>query len=285
MSKKKKNRQKHSTSVYQVVINTDGACAGNPGSMGIGGVIHQKYPEEKTLTFSEPAGRGSNNEAEYLAVIKALELAIPLQPESVLVRSDSQLVIYQIAGAYRINFPHLAKLYSKVQNLVRQFPGKVEFAWVPREQNKQADALASKAAGMPQAVIKEDKIITWQGNYLPDKEKVEKLPPVNPDCQREINRLINLGERAKFQDFAKLKTGGLDGYSKASVGKLSEYAVARFGDESARWLKEATGNLEGEYGKSALRWVARGLPPDAALKKVSVDMEIRANATRNINFR
>ena len=276
--KKKQKQQKQSTRAYQIIINTDGACAGNPGAMGIGGVIHQKHPEEKTFTFSESAGRGTNNEAEYMAVIKALEMALPLQPESVIVRSDSQLVICQINGVYRINHAHLAKLCSKAQSLVRKFPGKVDFTWIPREQNKQADALASKAAGMPQAVVKEDQVITWHSEYLPDEQEIEKLPPVNPDCQRGLNRLINLGKRAKFGDFAKLKTGGMDKYSRMAMEKLADNAAVRFGKESVKWLQEATGGFEADYGKTALRWVARGLPPDMALKKVSVDVEVGTNA-------
>lgn len=92
---------------------------------------------------------------------------------------------------------------------------------VPMSKNKkkqkqsEADALASKAAGMPQAVIKGDQMITWNSKYLPVEQEIEKLPPVN--CRREIESLIKMGERAKFQDFTKLKTGGLDGYSRARV--------------------------------------------------------------------
>lgn len=266
---------------YQLIINTDGACTGNPGAMGIGGVIHQHYPDEKTITFSEPAGTGTNNEAEYLAVIKAMEMALELHPDAaVVVRSDSQLIINQINGIYRIKHPHLARLYSKTKALAGQFPVKVEFQWVPREQNKQADALASKAAGMPQAVSKENQIITWQTNYLPEDAQIEQLPQVNPDCRRELARLINLGDRAKFGDFTRLKTGGLDKYSKAGVDILTEYATQRFGPDAVRWLQEATGGFGEAYGKTTLRWVARGLPPDMALKKVSVDLEVKANTHR-----
>ncbi|HOV79847.1 MAG TPA: ribonuclease HI family protein [Bacillota bacterium] len=253
---------KKNKTIFQVMINTDGACAGNPGLMGIGGVIRQNYPEEKALTFSEPAGLGTNNEAEYLAVIKALEMTLPLQPESVIVKSDSQLVICQLTGAYRINYPHLARLHGKVKSLAKQFPGEVKFAWVPREQNKQADALASKAAGMPQAVIRGDKVIAWRSDYVPDKQQIANLPMTKPECRRGLDKLLNLGEKARFRDFAGLKTGGLDGYSKAKVEKLTEYAGVRFGVESVEWLEEAAGGFGGDYGKAALRWVARGLPPD-----------------------
>lgn len=263
---------------YQLIIHTDGACAGNPGVMGIGGVIHQNYPDEKTITFSEPAGTGTNNEAEYLAVIRALKVALELKPEgSVIIKSDSQLVVCQVNGEYRINHAHLARLHGKVRALAKQLPGKVKFQWISREQNKHADALASAAAGMPQAVIKDNRVVSWQTNYIPDDEEIKKLPQVNPDCHRVLNKLINLGDRAKFGDFIKLKTSGMDKYSRASVDKLAEIAAQRFGPDTIEWLQSATGGFDEEYGKTALRWVARGLPPDMALKKVSVDMEVRAN--------
>ena len=74
---------------------------GNPGKMGVGGIII-KNPEQETITFSKSLGKGTINQAEYLAVITALERLSSLKPQSILILSDSQLVINQINGVYHI---------------------------------------------------------------------------------------------------------------------------------------------------------------------------------------
>lgn len=268
-------------SLDKLIAYTDGACVGNPGLMGIGGIIYRQ--NKKIEMFSEPAGYGTNNEAEYLAVIRALELAIPYTPGSILVCSDSQLVVYQIIGEYGINYPHLARLNGRVMFLVSIFPGKVAFQWVPRKRNSEADALASKAAGMPQAVIDGNEIVPWRVDegYHPTEEELSVLPSLREECSVNLNGLLQLRDNAKFKDFVKLKTGGIDNYSRASVDLLSKYVAARFGLGAVAWLEKVVGSFDTDYGKKALRWAARGLPPDMALKKVSVDMEIQANFAKS----
>lgn len=260
-----------------LIIHTDGACSGNPGPMGIGGIIQENG---LTLeTFSESMGRGTNNEAEYLAIIRALELAIKYQPESVVMKSDSQLAVYQIQGEYGINHEHLARLCGKVQKLTKQFPGSVRFVWVPRESNKVADAFASKAVGTPQAVIINNQVIQWQPDpkFVPNNDLTNALPEPKPACASGISKLKKM-RNPKFKDFLVIKSDGLDKYSRLSVDKLTEIVGVRFGGSSVVWLEEVVGVFESDYGKKVLKWVARGLPPDLALKKVSVDMEVAANA-------
>lgn len=274
------NLPNNQDNVTYIDVHVDGACAGNPGKMGIGGIV--TMGSEKR-TFSEPAGHGTNNEAEYLAVLKALEIVKervgsgPV-PESIRVYSDSQLVVNQLNGTYGINYPHLATLNGRVRKLIKQIPYRIIFHWIPRERNSAADALASKAADMPQAAIRGNEVVTWDADgFKPDPDKLEQLPKLKEDCEYQLTRLVGLGPRARFKEFADLKTGGIDGYSRTKIEKLTEYVIVRFGEESVTWLEEVTGGFDTDYGKTALRWVSRGLPPDMALKKVSVDMEIRAN--------
>jgi len=251
--------------------------------MGIGGVIRRQG--EPPTQFSEPAGQGTNNEAEYLAVIRALELVSWLtigSEENILVQSDSKLVVNQVNGEFRINYDHLAKLCGKVRELVEEMPCKVSFVWINREKNGIADALASQAAGTPMAVIKDGEVILWdEGGFQPDAQKVKALPEIKPECQGSIINLVNKGDKAKFGDFAKLRTGGKDKYSCATSSELAGFIETRFGGQAVSWLAEALGSLDTDYGKTVARWVARGLPPDMALKMVSVGKEISANAQKS----
>ena len=275
---KKKHRSGIKRDNYQYTVNVDGACAGNPGLMGIGGVIVKSG--ETIHSFSEAKGFGTNNEAEYLAVITALEYMIPLCPESVIIISDSQLVVNQINGMYGINYPHLAKLFNRVQTLIKQIGCPVDIVWASREDNKEADALASAAAGMPMAPISDNGSINlWipDPDYRPDADKLTELPELNWECERGIRDIVRMGGKAKFGEYAALRTGGFDGYSKTDTELLKYYISVRFGQDAVDWLVDAVGE-ETEYARKVFRWAARGLPPDMALKKVSVDTEITANA-------
>ncbi|PIU30026.1 ribonuclease H [Candidatus Woesearchaeota archaeon CG07_land_8_20_14_0_80_44_23] len=125
-------------------IATDGACSGNPGQMGLGVVISENGRVVRRI--SKPAGFGTNNRAEYLAIILALKEALKLGADSVKITSDSQLVIMQITGKYRIKSDELRKLKEEADSLAKKFR-EVKFRWVGREENFMADALA-KAASM-----------------------------------------------------------------------------------------------------------------------------------------
>lgn len=267
--------------VNEFLVYTDGACAGNPGQMGIGYVIYQNPGQKLVSTCSFSPGVGTNNRAEYLAVINALDYLTAFEPQHILVMSDSQLVVYQLTGAYAVKSPEMAKLANRVFELVNRLGCPVEFRWIPRSENKFADALASKAAGMPAARVSNNytEIEEWMGDvyFTPNLRKIESLPPVNPSCAIEIDRLIHLGKKAKFKDYIRLKTDGTDEYSKADYEMLKKYITIRHGPKAVYWLIDVLVDASPSYAANALRWAARGLPPDMALKKASVDMEMAAN--------
>lgn len=124
----------------------DGACNGNGdknATTRIGVLL--KYRGEVRGQISEHAGTGTSNTAEWKALIALLELAIEHRAEYLVVHGDSQLVIKQIEGKYRVKKPHLKLLHSQATRLLTQLTG-VRFVWIPREQNKWADALSKGKA-------------------------------------------------------------------------------------------------------------------------------------------
>lgn len=130
---------------HKLIINTDGGARGNPGPSGIGVVIR----DENSNIFAEYKkyiGEATNNVAEYRALILALEQSsgiVPL-PEMLEVRMDSELIVRQMQGKYKIKEPTLKLLASDVLKLIHNFDS-VVFKHVPREQNKEADKLVNEA--------------------------------------------------------------------------------------------------------------------------------------------
>ena len=119
----------------------DGASLGNPGKRAIGVVL--KTPT-KTYKFKKEIGEGTSNQAEYYALIAGMMLAKKLGIKELTVKGDSELVIKQMRGEYRVRDPILRKLYEKAKELERAFK-KVSYEWIPREENKEADRLATEA--------------------------------------------------------------------------------------------------------------------------------------------
>lgn len=120
-------------------IYTDGACSGNPGEAAIGIVIKEQGKVIKEI--AQGIGPATNNIAEYTALIRALEEAKQLGGQRLCVHTDSELMFKQIRGSYQVKAPQIKPLYDQVIALAKHFK-KIEFKWVPREKNKDADRLA-----------------------------------------------------------------------------------------------------------------------------------------------
>jgi len=126
-----------------VVVHTDGASRGNPGPAAIGVVITE--PSGRLLAeLSEALRPTTNNVAEYTAVIRGLERARALGARRVRCLLDSELVVRQLNGSYRVKHRDMLPLYRRVLELIQQFED-VTFAHVPRDQNAEADRLANQA--------------------------------------------------------------------------------------------------------------------------------------------
>ena len=133
----------------KTIIYTDGGSRGNPGPAGVGVVI----ANEKNQTikgYSKAIGKRTNNEAEYEAVILAMQKTKQLNGKEKVkkmdfeFRMDSELVARQLRGEYKMKEEKLIPLFIKIWNLRTEF-GEIVFKEIPREKNKTADALANEA--------------------------------------------------------------------------------------------------------------------------------------------
>ncbi|MFA5154861.1 MAG: ribonuclease HI family protein [Patescibacteria group bacterium] len=124
-------------------IYTDGGARGNPGPAGIGVAI---YDESGRLIkeISEYLGITTNNQAEYRALIKALEQARELGARELDCFLDSELVVRQLNHEYKVKNKDLAPLFLTVHNLALNF-SKITYTLIPRERNAAADKLANEA--------------------------------------------------------------------------------------------------------------------------------------------
>ncbi len=131
----------------KVRIYTDGGARGNPGPAGIGVVIlalDQGKEGDTLATISKYLGETTNNQAEYQAVISGLTEAAKLKAQEVEIVSDSELLVKQCNGEYKVKDPDLAKLFMQVWNLQQNFK-KVIFNHTLRSGNKEADRLVNEA--------------------------------------------------------------------------------------------------------------------------------------------
>ena len=124
----------------------DGATKeSNPGLRGIGGVL--KGPAGERIEISEEIGQGTNNEAEYAALMAVLDAAVEAKVENLIVYGYSQLVVRQVNGEWFIKAKELVPMCKTVLELKGQIPN-ITIRWIPREENSEADALSKKALGV-----------------------------------------------------------------------------------------------------------------------------------------
>ena len=124
-------------------LRTDGGARGNPGPAGLGMLLEARDGTRVWAGYSY-AGVMTNNRAEYLALIGGLRKALEFTPSELEVCMDSELVVHQMNGRYRIRNADLKPLAQEAQELLRRFP-KVRVRHVPRAENAAADSLANRA--------------------------------------------------------------------------------------------------------------------------------------------
>ncbi len=126
----------------ELTIFTDGASRNNPGEAGVGIFItRDSIPIEKIARY---LGTATNNVAEYTAAIIGLEHAVMLRATRVKLCADSELLVKQLNGQYKVKNEGIKPLYAKLKELIAKI-GSVEVQYIPRDQNREADALANKA--------------------------------------------------------------------------------------------------------------------------------------------
>lgn len=127
----------------RLVLRTDGASRGNPGPAAAGVVIETEAGE-LVAQGRHYLGEMTNNQAEYRALILGLKALRHKRPSAVTVKLDSELVVNQMKGSYRVRDEGLLPLFADARALVAALP-EVRFAHVPRAENHLADALANEA--------------------------------------------------------------------------------------------------------------------------------------------
>jgi probable phosphoglycerate mutase len=127
----------------EIVAYIDGGARGNPGPAGYG-VRIETADGQLIEEFSESIGVATNNVAEYRGLLAALEWARRHHTSALHVRSDSQLLVQQMLGNYKVRHPALQPLHAKAQLLAHEI-GRVSFEHVRREANQHADRLANAA--------------------------------------------------------------------------------------------------------------------------------------------
>lgn len=132
---------------HGVVIYTDGGARGNPGPSGAGAVVYKGG--KRIAHVSKFLGIRTNNWAEYEALVLVLEAARKVLgstvPEKVMVRMDSELIVKQMKGEYRVKHPELKLQHQKVKKIIAEAFPHIAFEHVPRERNKEADRYANDA--------------------------------------------------------------------------------------------------------------------------------------------
>jgi broad specificity phosphatase PhoE/ribonuclease HI len=127
----------------RVSVEADGGSRGNPGPAGYGAVVR----DESGAVIAERLGAlgvTTNNVAEYSGLIAGLKAARELGADEVDVRMDSKLVVEQMAGRWQIKHPGLRPLAEEARGLAQGF-ARIQYSWIPRERNKDADRLANAA--------------------------------------------------------------------------------------------------------------------------------------------
>src|SRR6266576_6376554 len=126
-----------------LIAHTDGGARGNPGPAGYGVVIHDSTGH-KVAALSEYLGRQTNNFAEYQAMIAALEYAVEHGPKALKIVSDSELMVRQMKGIYKVKDPTLRDLYGRARQLTSKLDW-FSIEHVLRGHNREADDLANAA--------------------------------------------------------------------------------------------------------------------------------------------
>ncbi len=127
-------------------LYTDGAARGNPGPAAVGAVLYRGSASAHNVVaeVSRAIGRATNNVAEYRAVIEGLRVAAQHSPATLVLRCDSQLLVRQLLGEYRVRSALLRPLYQEARKVLDRFPT-VVVEHVRRENNRHADRLANQA--------------------------------------------------------------------------------------------------------------------------------------------
>ncbi len=293
----------------KIKVYTDGGCSFNPGGKGgFGAVI--VYPDGREVTVSKGYRTSTNNRMEIMAAINGLEAVS--DPSDIELYSDSQYVIKTMTGQFSKGKNR--DLWPILENATKRHKS-VSWIWVKghagNRYNETCDQLATAAMEQEELLIDEgyDGIQSNVDKQNTEMPKPQNLPKRNQEkkgamgvdlsdfgkkyyalssqpeneaecrgCNAECIQAIRIfyeKENHGFKDYAALKTFGIDSLSKMIN---DEDLVALIGEDSSAYVKRYL--LEDRDVKSAYRWIARGVLPNDAVRKILVDKEIAENAAK-----
>lgn len=245
----------------EVRIYFDGGSRGNPGPAAGAAYADADGGVETSIYLPH----ATNNEAEYHGFLLAVNLAKENEYKNVLFLGDSQLVVSQVKGEWKVKSEVLAQLLARAKVGLKSLPSwRIE--WIARAENSIADRLANQAMDDGLGIMP-----------FSDEWDMPETNPIRPDIQR----LNGLGKKAEFKDIRGLKVGGMDEFSKMSETELSDrikdlpklktaFQERLKVDPVSRGLDTRD---QDKLAMNALRWVARGLKSDLAIKKILIDHE------------
>lgn len=249
-------------------LNFDGSCSPNPGgAMRYGWTI--TWVDGRTSESGaeqRPNPANTVNMAEYAGVEAGLRAYIEAGGRGpLLVQGDSQLIIFQLLGRYRVR-EHLVAPHQRVKALAAKVLGGVTFEWVRREQNSAADQLTHRP---------DERIPPIGQRTL----LVEPASATTTDVVRRQVARVNALPSPGFGDLARLKVGGTDELSSKRMPNLLALVPAALRREVEQQLSSAFPENDASQA-TALRWALRGLAMELAVRKVEVDAEISRRSGR-----
>ncbi|MER7071001.1 reverse transcriptase-like protein [Terrabacter sp. NPDC000476] len=153
----------------RLVVEADGGSRGNPGVAGYGALVRDPATGRVLVELAAPLGKQSNNVAEYSGLIAGLRAVLDIEPgATVQVKMDSKLVVEQMSDRWKIKHEDMRRLALEARDLCAEISnagGSVDFTWIPREKNKDADALSNE--GMDGVTV--HRVLT-DGDATPEAE-------------------------------------------------------------------------------------------------------------------
>lgn len=220
----------------RLLVEADGGSRGNPGVAGYGALVRDRDTGALLAERAEPLGQASNNVAEYSGLIAGLEAAEEVDAGAeVEVRMDSKLVVEQMAGRWKIKHADMKRLALDAREVVQRLEsagGSVTYTWIPREDNKDADALSND--GMDGQTIRRDLWREDGADERPAEEVLEEVvlstdetPASPPDVGAPARVLLVRHGVTDFTDAGRLDgRGGADPDLNARGREQAQRAAA-----------------------------------------------------------
>jgi ribonuclease HI len=247
----------------------DGACNPNPGPMGIG-VAMVDESGATVATISRALGDGTNNIAEFEAVLAALALAREHEIRAPEIFTDSRLVVEQVLGRYAVSARHLQVICGRAAREVHT--QEAALAWIPREENTLADRLSKRALApsvLPPYDVAAAQIEHARSVLGNENAMRETALLVLPFLEEEPWRAEEVLLAARF---------GRNGKDDAELSRFN--ARVRHGAEAVAAMEAAVAHRSEATRLKALRWAGRGFPPALVAAKLALEKALSAQFVR-----